>query len=306
VAMILTADSLREVGRGGEALAMAQKVVATHRRASGDDDPHTLQAVFLLAKEFGSMGEHEKALELYETCLVKERLLRDGHDDERTLFLLNQVAQGNLTLKRYEKWLEVNQELLPKMETIFGAGDPRTLDALADVANGLARFERNAESLVRYEQLYERRSRVLGSEDSETLATLGSLAFQQHATGNTKEAQANWSKGRAIAKNIGHDKLIDTFLMALSHCGGFEESTEEKQLREKIRLRKHAVKEKAAAEATRLATPQPKTSAKDLDDLMAEFGFEEDTWREKKSKKEAAGGGGGGSTKKKKGKKGKG
>jgi tetratricopeptide (TPR) repeat protein len=85
----------------------------------------TLTSLNNLAFIFDSKGEYDRALPLYEECLVKQkRVLGDEHPD--TLTSLNNVAVSFNNKGEYDRALPLLEECLAKKKRVLGDEHPNT------------------------------------------------------------------------------------------------------------------------------------------------------------------------------------
>jgi hypothetical protein len=251
-----TAHELHQSGRDEDSLLLFQQTLESQKKTIGIDHLDTINTMHNIAHCLSRLGRDKESVVMMEAALEKQsRVLKGGKDHPDALVTMTQLAFSLNKLKRREESLVVNKDCL------------------------------------------ERQERVLGESHSDTLGIMYAVAVQQVITHREDEAYRTASRGLLLARKNGFEQLAAQFVEILSRIDVHEQSKaaatgsseqDKDKVMEKIRFKKEA-KEKAAAEAARLATlatlQEPMTDT-DLDVLMAEFGFDEE-----EGKKKSAGGG---------------
>jgi hypothetical protein len=201
------------------------------------------------------------------------------------------------------------EQVLEKRKRVLPLDDLQTLEATLGVATVLTKLDRENEALWMYEVVVPNLIRVNGEDNDITLMAMDSMSTVQYILSRFDDSKQTATSGLLIARRVGNDIQAARFVNILSGLEKIEEakifaataSDEQKELRQKIELRKQAKAKATADEAALLATRAEATTEDDLDALMAEFGFEEgdDCSGGKGEKKKS---GGGSKKKKKKGK----
>jgi tetratricopeptide (TPR) repeat protein len=154
--------------------------------ASGQTDVEC-RMLNALAELFRNKGEYDRALPLYEDCLVKrKRVLGEYHPD--TLASLSNLAILFRSKGEYDRALPLYEECLAQKKRVLGDDHPDTLRSL----NGLAVFYKNKgeydQALPLYEECLAKRKRVLGDDHPDTLASLNNLAILLYNKGEYDRA----------------------------------------------------------------------------------------------------------------------
>ena len=124
---------------------------------------------------FKDKGEFDRALPLYQDCLVKrKRILGDEHPD--TLASINNLA-GLLNNKgEFDRALPLYQDCLMKRKRILGEEHPDTLITLNRLAQLFYNKGDCSRALSLHQDCLAKRKRTLGDDHPETLASLNNLA----------------------------------------------------------------------------------------------------------------------------------
>jgi hypothetical protein len=233
-----------------------------------------------------------------------------GADHRETLITRYNMAFSLTEQNRWTDALSMFEEVLKKRTRVLPLDHPDTLTTMDGLAITLGQLNRHDESLKMFEDLVPKLIRVAGEDHKDTLMAMVNMANAQGYLCRNDCAKQTATRGLPLARRVGNDKRAAEFARTLSSLDKVKEdksfrataSDEQKELRDKIVLRKQAKAKAAADEAALLATRAEATTEDDLDALMAEFGFEEgDDCSGGKGEKKKSGGG----SKKKKKKKGK-
>jgi tetratricopeptide (TPR) repeat protein len=230
-----------------------------------------------------------------------------GADHPNTLTTRFNMALSLYEQERFDEARSMFEQVFEKRTRVLPLDHPSTLSTTASLANTFLRLNRYDESLKMFEGVLPKLIRVRGEDENYTLCAMAGMAVAQFNLQHYDDSKQTATRGLLIARRVGNEEFAASFVSRLSRLKEVEKnkvfaataSDEQKELRNKINLRKQAKKRAAADEAALLATRAEATTEDDLDALMAQFGFEEgdDCSGGKGEKKKS----GGGEKKKKKG-----
>jgi hypothetical protein len=152
---------------------------------------------------------------------------------------------------------------------------------MTNVGNQLSKLYRHDEALDLRKKVFEKRSRIQGDEHPDTLNALINLAYMMCTTGRPDDARQNASQCLPLARKIGDEetaaRCVDLLSM-LDDIRKHNESTsaEQRRLLGKIVIRKIQAGVKTEAARLKAATAQPTTKETSVDELMAQWVFDDD------------------------------
>jgi Tetratricopeptide repeat len=164
-----------ELGDWQTALNYGAELLELRVRASGFDDPNTLNTRNSVAVWTGECGDPTKALGSFELLLPDwERVL--GADHPNTLATRNNVAAWTGRCGDPVRALALFKLFLPDQVRVLGDDHPDTLTTRNNVAAWTGRCGDPVRALVLSELLLPDRVRVLGADHPNTLATRSNVA----------------------------------------------------------------------------------------------------------------------------------
>jgi tetratricopeptide (TPR) repeat protein len=295
--------TMKQFKEDDAALEREQKVIEEQIK-SGESS--VIDALADTACNLLVQGRARDSLLLYSQSLEKMTNTR-GEDHPDTLRMMHNKAVALGQLNRHEESLALFQKALKKKVIVLGENASLTLKTMANVATQLCYLERHDESIDLHEKVFEKRSRIQGDEHPDTLKTLYNLAIIQYNVGRDDDARQNASRCQFLARKIGDEETAarcTTLLSSLDVRKKYNEVTsdEKRRLLAKIIFRRKQTWDKAEVARLKAATAQPPAKEKSVDDLMAQWGFDDDNGSGKKKSSNATSDEGGSKQRKKKGK----
>ncbi|MEY9874201.1 tetratricopeptide (TPR) repeat protein [Streptacidiphilus sp. MAP12-33] len=154
------------------------------------DDPLTLKIAAQLANPLRSLAEYERALELDQSTLRRQRahdLLGPDHED--TLVSARNTAADLRGLGRYQEAYELDRETYERCVAVFGENDPATLFAGNNLGLSLNAIGRPREGLRQHRDTYQRRRQYNGLLSPLTWGTATNLAQGMRDNGEYAASQ---------------------------------------------------------------------------------------------------------------------
>ncbi|MBO0719360.1 MAG: tetratricopeptide repeat protein [Blastocatellia bacterium] len=206
------ARKLREAGKYGEALPLAERVLEIRERFLGAEHPDVAVAIDSLASIYIDRGDYGKAEPLYLRALeLREKAL--GKDHPLTATSLNHLAELYESQGKYGEAEPLFKRALDIEEKALDKDHPNTADTL----NGLAILYyyqgkyREAEAL--YKRALEIYEKALGKDHPDTAECLNDLALNYEKQGKYAEAEPLFKRALEIiekARGEDHPSTVDT------------------------------------------------------------------------------------------------
>ncbi|KAJ7752694.1 P-loop containing nucleoside triphosphate hydrolase protein [Mycena metata] len=174
-------------GKFKDAQAIAQQVLKKSKFLLGEDHPHTLSAMGILASTYSKLGEFQKTKEL-EVLLLEKRTNFLGEDHPDTLLAMGNLASTYSDLGEFQKAKKLEVLVLEKCTKILGEDHPATLFAMNNLActyHDLCEFQKAMELKV---LVLEKRRKLLGVDHPDTLSTMANLAVTHSTLGDLNKA----------------------------------------------------------------------------------------------------------------------
>ncbi len=236
-------DEMYQSRRYGDAIPLAEEVLAIRENALGADHPDTANSLDSLALLYDSMGNYAKAEPLYARALaIREKALGADHPD--TANSLGRLATLHQSMGNYAKAEPLFVRALTIDEKALGPDHPDTGIDL----NNLALIYRYMGDYARAEPLYTRalaiKEKALGADHPKTATSLNNLAVLYVAMGNYAKAEPLYARALAIReKALGADHLdtansLDSLAVLYRSMGNYAKA-------EPLLVRGLAIREKA-------------------------------------------------------------
>lgn len=179
---------LLERGDARTALPLATELRDSWTQLFGSDDGSALRAAGLVAEAFRLLGNYEKAVELDEDVLIRQRLLF-GDDHPDTLLAADNLVTDMYHTRELERARDLGEDTLSRRRRLFGDDDQETLRSAGSLANNL----RDLGDLVRAREIEEdtliRRRTILGENHPETFFAMLNLAVTLGALGEREKSR---------------------------------------------------------------------------------------------------------------------
>jgi tetratricopeptide (TPR) repeat protein len=236
-----------------------------------------------------------------------EKLMKtEGEDHPATLKMMNNTAATLRELNRHEESFALFQKVLKRSSIVLGEDDPDTIMTMNNVASELSKLDRYDEAIDLQKKVLKKLSRIQGDEHPDTVKALSNLAMTQYNAGRNDDARQSASWCLPLARQIGDEDIAARCVDLLSRLDirkKYNEVTSDEQRRLLAKIndrRNQAIKE---TEAVRLkaAVAQSSTKEPSIDDLMAQWGFDDNDGGGKKKSSNATSDGGGSNQKQKRG-----
>jgi tetratricopeptide (TPR) repeat protein len=171
---------LKNQGKSGEAVPLAEQLVTLTRQARGDQNAETVASINTLAALYEETREYAKVEPLLKEALeTRKKMLGPEHPDTATS--LNNLAELYEDMSRYAEAEPLYQEALQIRQKVLGPEHPDTATSLNNLALLYVRIGNYAKADPLYHEALEIRQKVLGPENPDTatsLNNLGGLYFQ--------------------------------------------------------------------------------------------------------------------------------
>ncbi len=169
------ATCLTELGRGSEALPIAETLVEVRSRQGGPDDPRTLDALTILGTCLDELGRSAEAEPIKRHVADSYRRIR-GTDDPDSILSLNNLAMNYHRQGKIAESTSALEEVLAAQRRV-GSGETAesqmTAVNLASAYKVQGRFD---EALALLESAYADAERIWGPEHTQTLITANNYA----------------------------------------------------------------------------------------------------------------------------------
>ncbi|WP_326943685.1 FxSxx-COOH system tetratricopeptide repeat protein [Amycolatopsis sp. NBC_01307] len=177
----------RGQGRYAAAVALFEQSLAIRQRSFGADHLSTIEAKYVLAGGYWSIGRFEDAVTLASSTFEARRSAL-GADHLDTLQNAIHVGLGLRELGRLDEAIELTEETLDKLVRVAGNDHPETLRARNNLAGCYRAADRHTEAMALYLSTLEDRRRILGPRHPDTLQSQHNLAGGYEAMGHLPEA----------------------------------------------------------------------------------------------------------------------
>ncbi|KAJ7711348.1 P-loop containing nucleoside triphosphate hydrolase protein [Mycena metata] len=162
-------------GKFKDAQAIAEQVLEKSKFLFGDEHPHTLSAMGILATAYYKLGELQKAKEL-EVLVLEKRTKLLGEDHPYTLLAMGNLAGTYSTLGELQKAMELKVLVLEKHTKLLGEDHPDTLWAMENLARTYYTLEELQKAMELEVLVLEKRTKILGEDHPDTLWATENLA----------------------------------------------------------------------------------------------------------------------------------
>jgi eukaryotic-like serine/threonine-protein kinase len=158
------------------ALAQFEKAVPYFQQNLGPDDPTTLKAMYRMAGAYSKLGQHNRAISLYEQVFERHKALY-GLRHSKTAYSLNILAMEYLAVGQTRKAREFAEQAVDVFKTTLG---PTSAPTLATINNLAAVYQREGQlekAVALFEEVLATMQAQLGPVHPETLNTTRNLAI---------------------------------------------------------------------------------------------------------------------------------
>ncbi|KAJ7713092.1 P-loop containing nucleoside triphosphate hydrolase protein [Mycena metata] len=162
-------------GKFKDAQAIAEQILEKSKFLFGDEHPHTLSAMGILATAYYKLGEFQKAMELEVLVLEKHtKLLGEDHPD--TLLAMSNLASTYHDLGQFQKAKKLKVLVLEKHTKLLGKDHLDTLFAMGNLATTYYKLGKLQKAMELEVLVLEKRTKLLGEDHPDTVFTMGNLA----------------------------------------------------------------------------------------------------------------------------------
>ena len=202
---------LYRAGRYNEAIPLAEKLVATVKRLSGDENRAAATSLNILGVLYQAIGAYTKAEPLLKEALeINEKVL--GREDRGTAESLNNLAELYQAMGDYPKAEPLLKEALEIYQHVLGREHPDTatsLNNLAELYEDMGDYP-SAEPLLK--EALEICQKALGSEHPNTASCLNNLGELYKDMGDYGKAEPLYKEALKIRRKILGREHPDTAL----------------------------------------------------------------------------------------------
>ncbi|KAF1954477.1 kinesin light chain [Byssothecium circinans] len=142
--------------------------------------------------------------------------LREVHEAEDRIWLLERVGLCEQTLGRYRAAEQALGQVLERREKVLGKGHPDTLASMNNLALVLVNQGKYAEAKAMHQETLALRKKVLGKEHPDTLLSINNLArvlsYQGNYQGKYAEAEAMHRETLALREKVLGKEHPDTLI----------------------------------------------------------------------------------------------
>ena len=186
------AEGDRLLVAGGDAYSKKQMLEASRlweqariifSRELGEDHPKTLVSMLGLGYIYSTLGQHDKALPLFEQ-IFKYRSAKLGEDHKDTLWAMDSLAKTCRALGQHDRALQLFEQNFKLRLAKLGEDHPDTLDSMQNLASAYSRQEQHDKALPLFDQLLKLRRAKFGEDHT---STLDSMSYLASTYGNLKQ-----------------------------------------------------------------------------------------------------------------------
>ncbi|GIE30719.1 ATP-binding protein [Actinoplanes italicus] len=170
------------------ALPLAEHLYRAWSLHHGRDVDTTLAIAHTLAAIYRVLGHYQKAYDLDEDSLHRERRLR-GYDHPHTLDSASSVAADLYELGEFEKARELDEDTLARKQRLFGNDHAATLVSATSLAVALSRLGEFEKARELNEDTLARERRLFGDDHPATLISVTNLAINLRQLGEFEAAR---------------------------------------------------------------------------------------------------------------------
>ncbi|WP_170154140.1 FxSxx-COOH system tetratricopeptide repeat protein [Actinoplanes italicus] len=175
-------------GDAGTALPLAEHLRHSWSRRYGPDDQATLSISEILANIHNELGNYQKAHDLSQDSLARERRLH-GDDHPRTLTAATNLANDLYRLGNFEQARALDEDTLTRRRRTLGDDHRDTLASAGNLADDLRRLGEHERAWRLDEDALARRQRILGDDHPDTLMSASNLAVDLRQLGQHERAR---------------------------------------------------------------------------------------------------------------------
>ncbi len=162
-------------GGDGKDSGITQPNIYFVTRISGSEHPDTLESLCHLASTYGHIGNHKKALELYEQAYTLQcKILGPEHPD--TLYTLSELSLTCDNLGDCQRALNLQEKAYMLQSKTLGLEHPDTMVTLERLAITYSKLRKYKEALEVEEKIYALRCKAMGKQHPHTLTALNNIA----------------------------------------------------------------------------------------------------------------------------------
>ncbi|MCS7306764.1 MAG: serine/threonine-protein kinase [Thermoguttaceae bacterium] len=196
---VILGNLLLELGELEKAIQILEKAHTLREQQLGTSHLETLKVRHLLAKAYHTLGEHPKAITLYEK-------LRDAYQNphgisEHRTVVLHDLAVAYQDVGRLPQAILLHHRLRQDFLETFGEDSLETLTALNNQALAYLEAGLVSEATALLERVCKLRNEKLGPEHPDTLTAIVSLATAYQEMGRLSEAIELLQKVAAFQQN---------------------------------------------------------------------------------------------------------
>ncbi|MEM6674345.1 MAG: serine/threonine-protein kinase [Planctomycetota bacterium] len=181
-------SALRAMGKGEEALALAQEIHATREETLGEGDKETLKAKINLASIHADLDQLPMAKDLLEAA-HRTSLQERGADDWLTASAASNLGEVVRRLGDFDEARALQEDALEYRRRAKGERHPETLGSMHNLSLVLLEQGDLGGAAALQERVLEWTRNVHGARHSMTLQALESYASTLHSAGDFKRTQ---------------------------------------------------------------------------------------------------------------------
>ncbi|MEU0844058.1 tetratricopeptide repeat protein [Streptomyces sp. NPDC005962] len=185
-ALVNLAIYYRNAGRGGDAIALLNRVIRRDN-ALAADNPSTLNLGNNLAAAYGNAGFFGEAINLLEVVVAQSaEVLGDKHP--ATLLARSNLGVNYWRATRVDEAIQLLEPTVAEFEAVLGADHPETLNACSNLGM-VYHFVGNLAQAIRCEEkIADSRERSVGAHHADTLQAQELLATSYGIAGRIDDA----------------------------------------------------------------------------------------------------------------------
>lgn len=222
-----------------EAMQFGQGALEVWRQRHGEDDLKALTMAVEVAVAMyrgGRIADADAEIER-----IRPFLERYSSEDEFKVLLLCESICGAVLRARNEfrKALDLDRDILPKFEAVFGETNERTLNVRNNIAFDYRQLGLYSEALTTDQRTFNDRQGILGPNDPLTLHSHNAVARDQRGLGKYQEsleiARDVWRAFEAVGRgenrreNTNWLRACEGFATALRKAGHHFEASQERE-----------------------------------------------------------------------------
>ncbi|KAH8795184.1 hypothetical protein DL96DRAFT_1827045 [Flagelloscypha sp. PMI_526] len=215
------AIAYNHLGRHADALDLQLPVLGNLKQTRGDQHPHTLTSMNILASSYQALGRHAEALNL-QLLVVAHQKQTLGVDHLDTVLSMSNLASTYQALGKHAEALDLQLSVVAILKRTLGDEHPHVLRSMNNLSLTYQTLGRLTEALDLCHSVIANQKQTLGDDHPDTLLSMSNLALIYHALGRYVEAVDLQLSVLSNRKRILGDEHPDTLLSMNNLAGSYQ------------------------------------------------------------------------------------